>query len=292
MSTRYYSLRRLAPYQGVVQVIQRAGFRALSEDGVTWHLQITQAGSRFTTYGTWVEGGGHLLETPQTAPLLEALHARPALPFPPADSLELWLLDKTGQLPLALVLSTFADISPPQLDEVQWLAAVPGEQRFVAESLGAQQAGAGSAGFPHAEVVRRCVAAAADGLPQAQWFWRQADGSGLGAGGCRIDDVLKDRKLPPEAFPELLVRETGWSRERDALLIREFHNWLAPDLLVHSGLSISTRQRLEQAACTQPARLYRLRRVLPEVIDEDRLKTAFVAAVIAASSGAADDAGR
>ena len=291
MSTRYYSLRRLAPYQGVVQVIERDGFRALSEDGVTWHLQITQAGSRFTTYGTWVEGGGHVLETAQTAPLLEALQAQPPLPFPPADLLELWLLDKSTQLPLALVLSTFSDISPPRLDEVQWQAAVPGEQRFIAESLGTPTAPA-LAGFPHAEVVRRCVAAAADALPQAQWFWRQPDGSGLGAGGCRIDESLKDRRLPAQAFPELLVRENSWPQERDARLIREYHNWLAPDLLVHGDLTAGTRERLERAACSQPARLYRLRKVLPRIINEDRLKAAFVAAVIAASSGGPDGAGR
>jgi hypothetical protein len=42
----------------------------------------------------------------------------------------------------------------------------------------------------------------------------------------------------------------------------------------------ATRARLERAACRQAEKLYAVRALLPEVIDTDLVKTAFVEAVI------------
>ncbi|HLD13175.1 MAG TPA: hypothetical protein VJB18_00485, partial [Burkholderiales bacterium] len=56
---RYYSLRRLSPYQGTVQVVELPGFRAMSADGITWTVQMPNEGSRFATHALWrADGSG------------------------------------------------------------------------------------------------------------------------------------------------------------------------------------------------------------------------------------------
>lgn len=285
---RYYSLRRLSPYQGTVQVIEAPGLRAMSADGLTWQVQVQhRAGPsasgrlRSSTYGTWrADGSGDLIETERTRALIEVLRSHPRLPFPLADSMELWLLDAEWHQPLALLASTFPQHAPLRSSETRFQAVVPGEG-FIAPGLAVLQAAgeAPESGVAHGELLARLVRDAAGEQPRAQWFRRAPDGSGLGLGGAGIAPELGERTLAREVFPELIVRER-WESDVSADLVRDYHAYFAAVLLTHGNLSRETRAWLEQAACRQPEKLYRLRHLLPEIVNPERIKVALVEAVL------------
>lgn len=286
--TRCYSLRRLSPYLGTVQIVEMTGARAMSPDGLTWQVQISNrvAGvggrTRFSTHGIWrADGSGDLTGKDGTQPYIDVLQNLPRLPFPLADQMELWLLDAYDGLPLALLKSGFPQAKPGRRIDVHWQAAAPGDTSFVSASLAVQQA-AGTVpgnGLPHSEILTRFVMDAAGPSPRAQWFRREEDGSGTGQGGLGVEGASASRRLPADAFPELLVRER-WRDDAAADLVRDYHAHLSPSLLTHSRLRRETRQWLEHDACRRAAELYRLRHVLPEVINPEMLKVAMVEALI------------
>lgn len=280
---RYYSMRRFAPYQGTVQVAQTPGFRAITSDGLTWRVQFLNQRSRFSRYAVWhADGGGDLVENERTREFVEVLQNHPPFPFPPADNLELWLLDIKAQKPLAILTSTLGHITPPHAVDTVWHAALVGDDSFVAPSL-SLGVGVSTSHIPHREVLRRCVQKAAGPLDRAQWFRRENDGSGTGLHGSRLDAGQVGRKLGWDVFPELLLREE-WEDEQEKNLIKDYHDWQAPNLLTHRHLSHATRDRLERAACRQAEKLYKVRHFLPEIMNTDLLNVAFVEAVIRRSA--------
>lgn len=281
MSTvHYYSMRQLSPYQGTVQIVELPGFRAMSIDGGTWQVQALRQPSRFAVYGVWRAGASQIIDNEHTHALLAALENHPPLPFALADQLELWLLDATEEhLPLALLASTLPQRSPPRVTQAVWHPTLEGDTSFVAPSLSAFSVAA----LPHRDLIAQRVREAAGPLACAQWFARDADGHGLGRHGLRIGESFIGRHLDADWFPELLVSE-DWDAARDRDLVRDFHDWQAPQLLTHPNLSRTTRARLERAACRQAEKLYALRALLPEVIEHDRVQTAFVEAVIRRSA--------
>lgn len=271
---QYYSLRQMSPYQGTVQVVEMSGFRAFSEDGQQWHLQYQPAGGGRSMYGFWsAESDNTILEIPQTEAFLDALRNHPPVPFPPADSLELWLLDKQEQLPLALLATALPGRPPPRLDKVSWQPAAAHEH-FVADSLSPEDKT--EPAYPHAEVLRRCIQAEAGPMPRAQWFFRDPNGDGQGDVGCRIGESLRGRELARSYFPELLLREHGWDDEQTTELIQNYHEWLAPRLLTHDSLVEPTRAWLEKVARKQAAMVYQLRNVLPAIANDEDFRVMLV----------------
>ena len=281
---RYYSMRRLSPYQGTIQVVELPGFRAMSADGSSWNLRIENRGMR-PAHALWREGEAYNVEiSERTAPFLTALRDHPPLPFALADTLELWLLDAHDLLPLALLASTLAHMAPPNRVDTGWRAAFPGDDAFVAPSLQASAAHPPEHPFiPHREILQRCVRKAAGAHPRAQWFRRDAAGAGRGGGGTGIEPALAARGLAAAQFPDLLLRER-WDSEIEAALVRDYHDWLAPALLTHSSLPRATRDRLERAACARAEQLFQLRRLLPEIVNRDLIDVALVEAVLRRSS--------
>lgn len=276
---QYYSLRQMLPYQGTVQVIELSGFRAFSENGQQWHVQYQGQGR--SVYGFWsADGDNTVLEIPQTEAFINALRKHPPIPFPPADNLELWLLDKHEQLPLALLATAIPDRAPPRLDEVSWHPAVSHEH-FVSGNMPLDKNN--EPAYPHAEVLRRCIHAEAGSMPRAQWFYRDESGDGRGDVGCRLDNETEGRELARTFFPELLLREHGWEDEHISELIQEYHEWLAPRLLTHDTLIESTRAWLEKAARRQAAMVYRLRNVLPAIANDEDFKITLVQGKIESS---------
>lgn len=280
---KYYSLRRLSPYQGTVQVVECPNFRAMSADGMRWRVQFLNQKTRFSSYGVWrADGQGSLIETERTQPIIRALREHPPLPFPLADHLELWLLDAETLLPLALLMSTLSDRAPPPAVAMQWRAALAGDDGFAAPSLPTVDGQPSQ--IAHRHVLDRCVQRAAGPRPQAQWFRRAADGAGEGLnmpGG--LDRVHHGRHLEREQFPKLLLRDT-WNTEQETKLVHDYHEWHAANLLTHTGLDSGTRAALERAACRQAQKLFRVRYLLPEVIDPEILRVAMVEAVIRQSA--------
>jgi hypothetical protein len=108
---------------------------------------------------------------------------------------------------------------------------------------------------------------------------RDAEGHGVGLGGLRVATALRGRQLHAGDFPELLVRE-DWPDETSRNLMREFHNWQAPWLLTLSGLRPSTRERLEAEARRRPLAVFQIRHLLPEVRDQERMRTTLVEAML------------
>jgi hypothetical protein len=133
--------------------------------------------------------------------------------------------------------------------------------------------------IPHQEILNRCVRKAASARPRAQWFRREATGNGLGAGGHGIESELIGRQIEAAWFPELLVRDE-WDSELELGLVRDYHDWLAPALLTHGNIRRTTRERLERAACAQAEKLYRVRHLLPQVINNDLVEVALVEAML------------
>jgi hypothetical protein len=293
---RYYGLRRVNPFLGVLQVVEVEGARALSPNGGRWQLELlseiavrqplwadigpASPERRFFTFGVWsrTDGVRRLPVNPMLgdqsghpglAPLITALEAMPALPFPLADGLELWLLDGAG-MPLALV-SALRGGSPPTLPHP------PAWQAVATRDLRAPPA----EDPPPAEAreVERLVAAAAGSPARAQWFRRGAAGDGVGLAGFRLGPGLEGRDLPAAAFPELLVRE-DWPDPSESNAVAVLIAWQAPMLLTLPGLTRPTRERLEPLASRRPLALYRQRRLLPEVIDRRTVDAALVQAVI------------
>lgn len=282
--TRYYSMRRLSPYQGTVQVAETPGFRAITSDGMTWRVQFLNQRSRLASHAVWrADGGGDLAETEQTRAFIAAMQNHPPFPFPPADNVELWLLDAKQHRPLAILASTLERITPPRSMDAVWRAALAGDDSFMAPSLSSGAAGEAVTHIPHREVLNRCVQKAAGPLERAQWFRRAPDGGGTGLHGNRLDPAQIGRRLERHAFPELLLRE-DWEDEREKNLVRDYHDWQAPNLLTHRDLARATRDRLERVACRQAEKLYKVRHFLPEIVNTDLLNVAFVEAVIRRSA--------
>lgn len=272
----YYSLRQWAPYQGTVQVVEVAGFRAVSGDGNQWQVLARSEGIRFFTYGTWNPGGsGNLILTDRTQALIEALQQQPPLPFPAIDTLELWLLDGEQRLPLALLRSMPGDRRPFVSSELRWQAALSRGPGFVSSSI-LNRAGEDSMQHvPHDSILERYVSAAAGAFPSAQWFRRTPEGTGVGLVASNLPVELAERELAGECFPELLLRR-DWDENMFAELVDDYHSWQAPDLLTHATISGQARDWLERKACQSAQRVYDLRKVLPSIINRDLLDVAFV----------------
>lgn len=277
----YYSLRNLSPYQGTVQVVELDGFRALSHDGITWRVRIRRGEGQRAVHGIWHNDGDNLPEALHAQPGFTALDQHPPTPFPLIDSLELWLLDANEGLPLALLQSLAADREPTRPLSANWVAAFRNDEDFYAPSLANAEFNGIQERPPisHAKVLTRCVRAEAGASPRAQWFRKTGDGYGEGLGGLDLKTGELGRLLELSAFPLLLVREQ-WETEIYQGLIADYHQWQAPSLLTHTDLPAKTREWLESAACQQAERLYAVRKLLPEMINKEKVEAVLVEAVI------------
>lgn len=288
MYPRYYALRRVNPYRGVVEVVDVGEATAHSFDGQTWHLRADDGYGLIRPVGVWEEGCGFLAGRPDAAPaLVPALETRPALPFPILDTWELWLLHRETGLPLAILATAREGEPRAESREIQWHPFVERHAGFVSPIL-AQRDQAAGASRNHGEWLARLVNQAARPHAMSQWFHRGQSGVGEGAGGARLPHDWRDRRLPAGDFPELLVREE-WNSRLEQSVIADYHAWLAPLLLLWPRLGDDTRERLEAMACARPRWLARVHRLLPRVMDPARLKAALVAARLEQVQGTSED---
>lgn len=260
---------------------------AHTNDGLTWHLQAEDGQGLMRPVGVWVEGEGVRAGTRIPGELIEALRQHPPLPFNLADRMELWLLDKERGLPLALLASELPSRFRHDRIEPEWHPFTLSYTGFHSETLARREERTRTTDSRHRDWLARTVNNAARPYPAAQWFQRQPDGSGQGRSGLRLEAVWQQRTLAAEDFPELLVRES-WNNLLEQSVIKEYHTWMAPLLLLLPDLSDAAREWLEQAACRQPAMLARVHRLIPRVLDRARLNAALVAARLEVSAGTPD----
>ena len=267
---KYYTLRRLNPYLGVLQVIDGGSVRVYSSEGKTWRPRRVEDSERFwSAEGAGGNGYGRAAVSKES--LTQAIEQHPPLPFPLGDHFELWLLHKATGLPLALLHSCHWKQEVGEVTDPTWRAFPPGNLTFEVPALRTTR------GSHHGEMLEWGINDAARPLPAAQWFHRARDGGGIGLGGLRLQPNWPGQNLSAAAFPELLITE-NWNTPEMTQLAQGYHNWHAALLLAHGNLSRKTRQRLEQAAQVRPEMLVESRLLLPEVLNPEALKTALVAA--------------
>lgn len=283
MYPSYYALRRVNPYRGVVQIVEAGEVTAHSFDGLTWHLRADDGYGWVRPTGVWVEGEGlRAGHAENLRDILPALETRPALPFPVVDTLELWLLDQESGLPLALLACDREGARHDEQPASEWHPFVPSFTGFHSPALAEHEMPA--PGLSHREWLARQVNQAADLDASAQWFQRDKTGAGVGFSGSRIPAEWHGRRLPTDAFPELLVRET-WNSRLENSAIADYHAWLAPILLSWPRIADATRARLEILACEKPRWLARIHRLLPSGVDAPRIQAALVAARLEQAAG-------
>ena len=285
MSTQYYSQLQLAPYRGVMHVVETGGGLAFTVDGGDWRVRLRDAQGRMLPGDERFDADA-LRQTPEGGALALALAERPALPFARADRFELWLLAQESGLPLALLQSRRAPPAGTGWIDAAWRAFASDDDSFHAECLGPRIAAvrAGEAPPLHRDVLERQVNDAARPLAALQWFERSADGGGIGLQGNRIGFDMQGRVLASEAFPELIVAE-DWRSDAEERLVREYHDWIAARLLMRADLSCATRARLERAAAKRPRQLLEVCRLIFEFVDRRVLDVALVQVRIAESGG-------
>ena len=303
--TYCYSLRRVNPFEGVVQVLEIDAARAISRDGVEWEIQIEaespntlwgslNAGTavrRFFRFGLWSRKRGlwrlpvnPILNVGEMLAVSDALLAvlqasLDEVPFSPADRFELWLLD-TQALPLALLATTDHAERLPDLRPQPWQAAPLTDHGFHSTALECEPTHPGELDNPrrHATTVEALIRQAAGHAPLQQWFERAPTGHGRGL-PHRVPAALVGRELPPECFPELPWRER-WDSHRDDALIADYVEWSAPRLLTLHGLSDATRARLEAAARQQALAVDALFPLYPRILDHGFVDAARVEACL------------
>lgn len=290
MNVQYYCQRLLSPYRGMLHVVDVGHALAYTADGEQWRGRMRNREGRLWPVGTWIDAN-LAFNLEGSAVLMQGVNDRPPLPFPPADHIELWLLNKMTAKPLALLQARRSIPAPEVVGETVWRSFQIDETEFHAECLRARDAARPARAWPvpHRDVLERQVNEASRPYAMTQWFARQPDGAGRGLGGLRLPERFRGRILPRCAFPELLVDE-DWTDDTQRALVREYHDWNAARLLTHLDLPGVTRGRLEAAACRRPDKLLEVIRLIPEFVDRARLEVTLVQARLMATVPAADSA--
>lgn len=288
-----YAVRRLNPFQGVIQLVQTAHTRAISLDGSHWEIQIQaqkpddlwggvspgNTVTQFLRFGTWSLTDG--LRRVPAHPLLdltamfhqaEALIAileecQQNLPFALQDRFELWLLDGTNRTPLALLSSATEYKQPPQHPTIgRWHCADRSSKDFSSPKTDEAHPPhpKDTDPHPHMSALERLIQIES-GHTLAQWFERDSTGAGNGLPVAGYES-LSDRQLPDSAFPELLLRQE-WEADCDSALVEDYLNWLSPYLLTLQNISDQTRKKLEPLARSRAILVNDNWTLYPKVID-------------------------
>jgi hypothetical protein len=283
----------LSPYRGLMHCVVTEWADAVTTDGRSWTLYVRgeclyddladmQAHAVTVPdvkYGTWSEKTG-FQRAPIRLPtfddqvchegeqLLRAVLSHvDELPFPLADRLELWLLHGETGLPLALIAS---GCSPAECETPALLRWTPG-QLCLRE-------------LPQAQALVEAIAELAGDRPRAQWFERQADGSGAACNPDTTGAPMSGAVLAARHFADLQVDAAALDTAQ-ARLLDAVHAWQAPALLQLPGLSRRQRDTFEAAACRHAVRLAEQLPLYPCVQDEAAITAALVEARLRSSSG-------
>ncbi|MEW8523096.1 MAG: hypothetical protein AB2552_08590 [Candidatus Thiodiazotropha endolucinida] len=293
-----FSIRRLNPFNGVLQVFSTENARALSGNGVVWEIQVLSDtpqglwanmpfnGKEFYIFGRWTVGSG-LQQVPvnplfnvrdmiaSAEQLITALSpVIDDLPFPMADIYEQWLLDEQSLAPVALLTSCRNAGEMSRCDSAKWIAAERGDFSFISARLLEREQPNDDGYNPrvHASILEALVRHRGGQHHRRAWFKHNPDGT---YSQCNEGPP----KLLSWTFPELPVTE-DWEDEEARRLVADYIAWRAPQLLQLHGLSPAIRERLERIAVTQAEAVERLWRLYPEIHNKDLLNSARVEAKI------------
>lgn len=294
MQIECFAQRLLNPFRGVVHTIRFASAEAVTTDGIEWDIYVAndtlldglgRAGKRALIsdirYGHWSAEKGlkrgplypsddfRRLEEMGAVVYEHLLHVHRDVPFRFRDPFELWLLDRNDQ-PLALLHSVRADSETDTRPPLDWRAGMAAQEQF-------RSAAIADPAEPAGVYLTRYVNSLASGV--AQWFRRSDDGDGLGLHTLKGGDELRGRVLDAEAFPPLFIATAGMDAAH-ARLVRDYHAWQAPWLLLLPHLGPATRSALEACACQQAELIEKHCRLYPAIIDRPALQAARVEAAL------------
>ncbi|MCP5314048.1 MAG: hypothetical protein H6955_10835 [Chromatiaceae bacterium] len=294
--TRHFAVRRVNPFEGVLQVVETHDARAYSPDGEVWQVQVlaerpdhtwrsfSQVApiTQFFNFGLWDAGDG-LQRIPANpvmdigamsaaaAGLCDVLHGlRGHLPFPLIDDCECWATDHRGT-PVALLATTENPDLIPELRIGRWQASRLADHSFVSPSLLARGVPARGELGPrqHAEHLERQVRRLGQ---HKAWFRRRR-----GVGGERLDGPAAADPLPESAFPPLGL-SVDWQDPQARALAEDYLAWSAPRLLLLQHIDDVQRAWLEERACRHATELATVHRLIPRVLDKARIEAARVEA--------------
>ncbi len=293
---RHYAVRRVNPFEGVLEVVETHNARAYSPNGNIWQVQVLAQRpdhtwrsfshvtpiEQFFNFGLWDSEGG-LQKIPanpvmdigaMTAAadaltrILPGLQER--LPFALIDDHECWATDYRGN-PVALLATTENPEHIRDMRVQRWQASRLADHGFRSPSL--EAAGVPAVGQlgprQHAEHLERQVRQLGQ---HKTWFRRLADGRGE-----RLDRRDAGQAIEAARFP-LLGLKTDWPDEQTRGLAADYLDWQAPRLLMLAGIDDDQRRTLEKAACRQAEELAASYRLIPRIIDASAVEAARVEA--------------
>jgi hypothetical protein len=302
---RCFAVRRVNPFEGVLQVLELPGARAYSADGVTWQIQVqaerpdhtwrslgdAMPVRQFFNFGLWdAEDGLHRVPanpvldigamSKAAGELTDTLRSLlDRLPFTQIDRYECWSVDRAG-CPVALLATTEDASLIARLRVSGWQATRRADCSFVAPSCADQDAP--SPGRPdNRECAERLERIIRDRGPDKTWFERLGDGQARRVGPTGEPLGAATTALPP------LVLDTEFDDPAARRLVIEYVDWLAPRLLLLDPLGDELRGRLEQAACRRAAEIEAVYRLIPRIIDAAALSAARVEARLRCAGAAA-----
>ncbi len=238
-----FSLRRLNPFSGTLQIFSTRTARALSSNGFNWEIQILSdspqglwantpfAGQKYYTFGIWSATEG-LRQVPlhplfninmmidSARELTEGLAGvQDRLPFPREDHYELWLLDEETGQPIALLASAQLEADMAHKEAERWVAAARGDFDFVSQHLSRKHLPVNDGHNPrvHASVLEALVSGRGGQKHRRAWYWRDKDGSGK-----TIQSM--EQNLPAKSFPQLPLT-LDWEDADDQALIMDYIGW-------------------------------------------------------------------
>lgn len=294
--SRHYAVRRVNPFEGVLQVVETHNARAYSPNGQIWQVQVltqrpdhtwrsfsdAEAVEQFFNFGLWdaVEG----LHRIPASPLLDIGDMQAAadeltsvlrrlledLPFALIDDYEYWATDYDGR-PLALLATTENPRLMHDIRVSRWQATRVSDHSFTSPSLLARDLPTQGHVGPrqHAEQLERQVRQLGQ---HKAWFRRSSEGDGE-----RLQPKRADTALTAEAFPPLGLK-SDWTDDITRELATDYLAWQAPRLLTLQRIDDAQRQWLEQHACHRAAELAAAYRLIPRILDKARLEAARVEA--------------
>jgi len=297
MQIECYAQRLLNPFRGVMHTIRHQSAEAITTDGIEWDIYVAndalldglgRAGRRAMIsdirYGHWSAEKGlkrgplfpsddfKRLENMGALVYEHLLKVYREVPFNFRDCFELWLLDRNDR-PLALLHSVRADSETDTKPPLDWRAGMAAQEKF-------RSAAITDLAEPAGVYLTRYVNSLSSGV--AQWFRRSDDGAGLGLHTLRGGDSLNGRVLDADAFPPLFIATT-YMDAAHAQLVRDYHAWQAPWMLLLPHLDAPTRSALERAACQQAESVEKHCRLYPAMIDRAALQAARVEAALVRS---------
>ncbi len=293
---RSYAVRRVNPFEGVLQVVETENARAYSANGRVWQIQVLaqrpdhtwrslshiEPIEQFFNFGLWdAEGGLHKIPANPVMDIggmrqaadrltdeLDALNER--LPFRLIDDYECWATDYCGT-PIALLATAESATIMRDMRVERWHATRLPDHSFVSASLLARGiAPDGDLGpRQHASHLERLIRQTGQ---RRMWFKRLSDGSGEPAG-----DESDTKTRSADDFPPLGLK-TDWQNPQERELIDDYLAWLAPRLLTLQNITPPHRRKLEHAACARATELDAAYRLIPVIMDRQAIEAARVEA--------------